>query len=82
MFSLPQIDTKGPYVTPEFNSELQCNVGNMWEKFTCIYVNEGEVITSLYSLSRRRSEYTLVITEPEATNCLKFSRDKFPGVHK
>ena len=32
-------------------------------------VAEGEVITSLYLLSRRRSEYRLVITKPEATNC-------------
>ena len=32
-------------------------------------VAEGEVITSLYSLSRKRSKYRLVITEPEATNC-------------
>ena len=29
-----QIDVRGPYVTPELNNELQCNVGNMWEKFT------------------------------------------------
>ena len=28
------IDVRGAYVTPEFNKELQCNVGNMWEKFT------------------------------------------------
>ena len=28
------IDIRGPYVTPELNNELQCNVGNMWEKFT------------------------------------------------
>ena len=28
------IDVRGPYVTPELNNELQCNVGNMWEKFT------------------------------------------------
>ena len=28
------IDLNGPYVTPELNNELQCNVGNMWEKFT------------------------------------------------
>ena len=27
------------------------------------------MITSLYSLSRRRIEYRLVITEPEATDC-------------
>jgi hypothetical protein len=36
-------------------------------------VAEGEVITSLYSLSRRRSEYRLVITESEAKNKM-FSR--------
>ena len=29
-----QIDVRGAYVTPELNNELQCNVGNMWEKFT------------------------------------------------
>ena len=28
------IDVRGIYVTPELNNELQCNVGNMWEKFT------------------------------------------------
>ena len=28
------IDVRGPHVTPELNNELQCNVGNMWEKFT------------------------------------------------
>ena len=28
------IDVRGAYVTPELNNELQCNVGNMWEKFT------------------------------------------------
>ena len=33
-----------------------------------VLVAEGELIPSLYSLSRRRSEYRLVITEPEATN--------------
>ena len=31
------------------------------------------MITSLYSLSRRRSEYRLVITEPEATNCFSIN---------
>ena len=32
------IDVSGPYVTPELNNELQCNVGNMWEKFAlCLY---------------------------------------------
>ena len=34
-FEFPiQIDFNSPYVTPELNNELQCNVGNMWEKFT------------------------------------------------
>ena len=28
------IDVRSPYVTPELNNELQCNVGSMWEKFT------------------------------------------------
>ena len=28
------IDVRVPYVTPELNNELHCNVGNMWEKFT------------------------------------------------
>ena len=27
------VDARGPYVTPEFNNELQCNVANMWDKF-------------------------------------------------
>ena len=31
------------------------------------------MITSLYSLSRRRSEYRLVTTEPEATNCFSIN---------
>ena len=32
------IDIRGPQVTPELNNELQCSVGNMWEKFTlCLY---------------------------------------------
>ena len=34
------------------------------EKYISQLVAEGEVITNLYS-----SEYGLVITEPEATNC-------------
>ena len=29
--------------------------------------------TSLYSLSRRRSEYRLLITEPEAINCFSIN---------
>ena len=32
--SSQSIDVRVPYVTPELNNELQCNVGNMWEKFT------------------------------------------------
>ena len=28
------IDVRSPYITPELNNELQCNVGNMWEKIT------------------------------------------------
>ena len=24
-----EIDVRGPYVTPELNNELQCNVGNL-----------------------------------------------------
>jgi hypothetical protein len=40
-------------------------------------VAEGEVITSLYSLSRRRSEYRLVITEPEATNSFSINFQVF-----
>ena len=27
--SLTAIDVRSPYVTPELNNELQCNVGNM-----------------------------------------------------
>ena len=38
--NLPRaIDVRGPYVTPELNNELQCNVGNMWEKLPCIYMH-------------------------------------------
>ena len=33
-FTLTDINVRGPHVTPELNDELQCNVGNMWEKFT------------------------------------------------
>ena len=33
------IDVRGPYVTPELNNELQCNVGNMWENLPCIYMH-------------------------------------------
>ena len=29
----------------------------------------GKMITSQYSLRRRRSEYRLVLTKPEETNC-------------
>jgi hypothetical protein len=29
---LPPIDLWSAYVTPASNNELQCNVGNMWEK--------------------------------------------------
>ena len=28
------IDVRSPYVTPELNNELQCNVGNIWGKIT------------------------------------------------
>ena len=35
------------------------------------------MITSLYSLSRRRSEYRLVITEPKATNCFSINFQVF-----
>ena len=35
------------------------------------------MITSLYSLSRRRSEYRLVITEPEATICFSINFQVF-----
>ena len=28
------IDVRSPYVTPELSNDLQCNVANMWEKFT------------------------------------------------
>ena len=35
------------------------------------------MITSLYSLSRRRSEYRLVIPEPEATNCFSINFQVF-----
>ena len=45
-------------------------------------VAEGEVITSLYSLSRRRSEYRLVITEPEATNCFSINFQVFTKIMK
>ena len=34
LYVLMLIDVRGAYVTPELNNELQCNVGNMWEKFT------------------------------------------------
>ena len=30
---------RSPYVRPELNNELQCNVRNMWEKFT-LYLYE------------------------------------------
>ena len=45
--------------------------------FDNLIVAEGEVNTSLYSLSRRRSEYRLVITEPEATNCFSINFQVF-----
>ena len=35
------------------------------------------MITSLYSLSRRRTEYRLVITKPEATNCFSINLQVF-----
>ena len=50
-----------------------------WKFILKQLVAEGEVITSLYSLSRRQSEYRLVITEPEATNCFSI---KFPSIYK
>ena len=37
----------------------------------------GRPLSSLYSLSRRRSEYRLVITEPEATNCFSINFQVF-----
>ena len=33
------MDVRSPYVTPKLNNELQCNVGNMWEKLPCIYMH-------------------------------------------
>ena len=44
---------------------------------TILLVAEGEVITSLYLLSRRRSEYRLVITSPEAINCFSINFQVF-----
>ena len=32
------IDVRGAYVTPELNNELQCNVGNMWEKIYLVFI--------------------------------------------
>ena len=40
-------------------------------------VAEGEVITSVYLLSRKRSDYRLVITEPEVTNCFSINFQAF-----
>ena len=39
-----QIDIRGPYVTPELNYELQCNVGNMWGKFTFYWPRLGHQV--------------------------------------
>ena len=33
------IDVRSPYITSALNNELQCNVGNMWEKLPCIYMH-------------------------------------------
>ena len=48
-----------------------------WKFILKQLVAEGVVITSLYSLSRRQSEYRLVITEPEATNCFSINFQVF-----
>ena len=37
------IDVRSPYVTPEFNNELQCNVGNMWENYLVFICIENHV---------------------------------------
>ena len=45
----PIIDIRGPYVTPELNNELQCNVGNMVK--ICMHLKPCDVSTSkLYCL--------------------------------
>ena len=42
---------------------------NTWKFIVKQLVASGSVITSLYSLRLRASEYRLVITSPSATNC-------------
>jgi hypothetical protein len=42
---------------------------NTWKFILKQLVASGSVITSLYSLRLRLSEYMLVITSPSATNC-------------
>ena len=48
--------------------------------YLTIIVAEGEVITSPYSMSLRRSECRLVITEPEATNCFSIHFQAFTRI--
>ena len=49
------IDVRGPYVTPELNNELQCNVGNMWEKST-LYLHALRSTSKVYYVKKEFPE--------------------------
>ena len=65
------IDFIGPYVTPELSNDLQCNVGNMLEKFTLyLYaLKPRDVSTSKVYLTIRLLAldfYAVIVDEGEA----------------